>query len=338
MDLSDVTIVILSRGREELLNRTLKFWSSENVNIVVLHKTSNPIESLKLGKNIRYYVDDSPFGIRCGRVEALIQTEFVILSSDDEIYVPSAIYEMKMALKNEPKVSSVGALTFAIGRYGRSLTGTFCYSKMQNYVNRASNQYERLLQHFSYQAGYRNGGMYRLLRSDLMIQLMKSFRDISSFSTPYVYEVTAEIIVNSHGPSFYLNNIYWIRNWINDQVIQSDWDRNLYFYRWIESEQFREEVTCWNQVLSRNLQMDTTQYLDVLNRVIKLRRESEEYEIASLTRRNFRIPTELKWALRKVLAPRSMPKGIEEALLEMSRRGAVFSYEEISNAISHITP
>ena len=336
MDLSDVTVVVLSRGREEILSRTLDYWAEVNISVLVLHNTNAPLNESLLSSNIEYHVDQVAYGERCGHVPGHLQTEFAILCADDEVFIPSAIFAMKMTLRNNPFLSSVGGSTIAIGKYGPLLTGTHSYSNMQSYVNNGSDCTERLQSHFNDVSGYRNGGIYRLMRKDLMIDLMETFHEVASISTPYIYEVTGEIIVNAYGPSVYLDNIYWIRNWINAPVGHKNWDRKLYFANWMSELKYHEEVQKWNQILMSRLQLPANNYKECIDNVVRLRRSSEEREITSLSRRFIPISENIKWFIRKMLIPKTLPNSVDTSLDRMQNSEAIFTRSEIFHAISFL--
>ena len=336
MNLSDVTVVILSRGREDILSRTLSYWSELNISVLVLHNTNNPIETSSLGSNIEYLVERTSYGERCGHISRLLKTQFAILSSDDELYVPSALFALKSQLERNPSLSSVGGLTIAIGRYGPRKTSIPCYTNMKSYKNSGVSSFERLKNHFSEQNGYRNGAIYRLMRKELMSELMQTFSKISAISTPYIYEVTGEIIVASYGQSSYISNIYWIRNWINKPVGHSKWNRKMYFSMWAKDPKFKDEILEWSQTLRQLLNLTDEEFSKTLESVMKLRVQSEVNEIKRMSRHTIPIPENLKYFIRKVIWPETIPPDVATSLLSMKEMGAMFDQEEILNAVDVI--
>ena len=337
MDLLSVTVVILSRGREEILARTLAYWAEVNISVLVLHNTRNPLDRKSLGANIEYHELQVSYGERCGNVFKYLKTEFAILSADDEIFLPSSISQMKKVLENDTDLTSIGGLTIAIGKYGPIETGTHSYASMKNYTNESKNNYERLQHHFNKTTGYRNGGIYRLMRSELMTKLMKIFSEVANFSTPYIYEITGEIFVNSYGPSKYLNNIYWIRNWINEPVSHGNWNRKLYFDNWVKDPKYFGEVNNWNHILRRSLNISEVEYMRLMEEIIELRRISEAKEILSLSRKPFPLSHNLKWLIRRLISPSTLPRSFEQTLGTMEASGAIFNELEITHAKSFLT-
>lgn len=337
MDLSDLTIVILSRGREEVLTQTLMYWAKFNITVLVFHHTENPLGAPEIGSNITYIVDNGSYGERCQLVSEYLNTEYAIISPDDEVYIPSALADMKKLLASDSSLASVGGMTIAIGKYGPMNTAVACYTNMRFYSNLGETSFVRLSKHFNAQGEYRNGAMYRLMRRDLMIELMKTFSTLSKIATPYIYEVTGEIVVNAFGKSVYLPNVYWIRNWINQPVEHRNWDRKLYFSTWVSDPKYQDQFLLWSERLSNIGDLTPKEFPIVMKAILKLRKSSEDYEQKRLSRRRIPISDNLKFAVRKILAPNSLPPSIETTVKSMEEQGAKLDKIELLTAIQSIT-
>lgn len=337
MDLSDITIVILSRGREEILLRTLKYWSKINIAVLVLHNTENPFKTHELGSNITYVVEKVTYAERCGLVSKYLNTEYAILSSDDELYIPSAMRDMKNFLTSETSIFSVGGLTLAVAKYGPRHTAIACYSHMRSYSNLGQSSFERLSNHFNQDYGFRNGAIYRLMRKDLMIELMHIFSRLSTTTTPYIYEVTGEIIVNGFGKSVYLPNIYWIRNWINKPVVHQTWDRKFYFSTWASDPEYREEFQIWSDWIKNTVKLTEVEYLKILPTILESRKSSEAHEQKRTSRRKIPLSDNVKFSIRKTFAPNSLPPTIEQTIITMEGQGAKLNRSELLTAIQSVT-
>ena len=205
---------------------------------------------------------------------------------------------------------------------------------MRTYKNSGVSSFERLKNHFSEENGYRNGAIYRLMRKELMCDLMDTFGEIGVISTPYIYEVTGEIIVASYGQSSYISNIYWIRNWINKPVGHSKWNRKMYFSMWANDPKFKVEILGWSQTLRQLLNLTDEEFSKTLESVMKLRVQSEVNEIKRMSRHTIPIPENLKYLIRKAIWPETIPPDVATSLLSMEEMGATFDQEEILNAIA----
>ncbi len=334
MDLRDVTVVIMSRGRERELRKTLEYWAEVNVSVLVFHNTSTPLQLSKDMSNLRYVVAEVPYGERCGLVGQYLNTKYAILCSDDEVYIPSALAHMKYQLDRNPEIESVGGLTVAVGKYGPITTGNFTYSKMRHYSNLKKTSLDRLNFHFSEGSGYRNGAIYRLMRAEIMVKTMNLFSKVCSFSTPYIYEVTGEIFVNSQGKSMYIDEVYWLRNWINEPVGHKNWDRKLYYKDWVTLEEYRQQYHNWISIMEISCGISSREFKDILKIFEKLRVESELHEITAGEKRRVALPIQLKWLIRNYLRPSTLPKPLFETLLDLKKSGVEVDQTAISGALS----
>ncbi len=315
--LEDITVVILSRGRERELSRSIQYWSQTNLKVVILHNTKMPISQSSLAPNIRYIILERDFASRCARAIPEINTKYAVFCADDELLIPSGLSTMRNYLEQHPEISSVGGATLGVGKYGRTLTATYTYQNMIDYSNLHNSFFERLESHSFGQPEYRTGAMYRLMRAEVMTLLFQTFSGLSKISTPYIFEVTGEIVVNGLGKSIYLDDIYWVRNWINHKVEHKDWNRKRYFQEWWGAEEYESERDEWIDSLTLlSIDVDSRKRLllvvEELNRKRKLL-EIRESRVNSKLRN--RIPEWLR-RIRRNLTPRKSVKNSIDFFLE----------------------
>ena len=333
MDLRDVTVVIMSRGRELELQKTLEYWAKVEISVLVLHNTQKPLQFLKEMPNLKYVVAEIPYGDRCGLVAHHLKTNYAILCSDDEIYVPSALASMKAVMDENPELESVGGLTVAVGNYGPITTGNFTYSRMRQYSNQETSPQNRLNFHFRESSGYKNGAIYRLMRKELMVKTMNLFFQVSSFSTPYIYEVTGEIFVNSQGKSIYIDEVYWLRNWINEPVGHNNWDRKLYYKDWSTLEKYDRQYLQWISIMESSCGVKSSEFEKIIVKINKLRAESEFHEIEGNKRRGVALPEQVKWLIRLIFRPSTLPKSLMDTLDNLEKSGVAVDKSAIVSAL-----
>ena len=336
MALNELTIVILSRGREEILKNTLSYWSDKAPKVLVLHNTNHPLALVDIPKNVKYVVERVSYGERCGQVSKYLKTKYAILSSDDEIFIPSALNKMVNYLEENNSLESVGGSVIAVGKYGPRTTGTHCYRNMQRYENLKNSQKSRLAEHFNTDLPWRGGAMYRVLSQPLFTSMMKMFHEISAFSTPYIFEVSGEIFVNSSGKTKYLQEIYWIRNWITEPVGHKDWDRKNYFSSWFTDPRNKRDISEWRNILSKFLGISGEDLNLILQKVLMLRLNSENREFERNKKIRLPLPTSVKYHLRKWTKSKSMPSDFHGTLVSMQIQGINFSTHEIESAAAFI--
>jgi hypothetical protein len=335
MDLSDITIVILSRGRENALRRTLNYWESCNAQVIVLHNTKLPLSKELFSRNIQYEVITEPFSARCGIVPKFLKTQFAILGSDDEVYIHSALKSMEYALKVNPEIVSVGGCTVGAGKYGPMTYAAPAYQNMYGYRNISNDPLERIRYHFNPSVGFRTGGMYRLMRAPIMATVMESFSNMTPISTPYIFEISGEILINACGPSIYLPNVYWIRNWNNEVVNDGSWNRGLSFTNWITMPKYHSETIEWFNAMREFIPINQQDFELVIQHVIKWCVETDVSEYSHKKRR-LPISDNLKFIIRSVLARKSLPPSVTKTLTDMRSNNIVFDEREIRKAIRNI--
>jgi hypothetical protein len=283
---------------------------------------------------LKYVVAKVSYGERCGLVKDFLNTKYAILCADDEVYIPSALTQMKANMEKEPELQSVGGLTISIGKYGPITTGNFSYSKMRGYQNIENDPIKRLNHHFDSTAGYRNGAIYRLMRTDLMISTMNIFSQLTNISTPYIFEVTGEIFVNSQGRTIYTDDVYWVRNWINDPVGHRNWDRKLYFKDWATQREYHEQFSRWKRIMADAVGLSNSEFENSLINIIKMRTASENHEINSNLRRNLFLPENLKWLIRTCFMRGSLPNTLEATIKDLEHMGASIDRTGLNQALT----
>ena len=175
--------------------------------------------------------------------------------------------------------------------------------------------------------------MYRVISRPLFNKMMKMFQEISVFSTPYIFEVSGEILVNSSGKTKYLQEIYWIRNWIIEPVVHKDWDRTKYFSSWFVDPSKEKEVSQWRCILNESLGLSAEDLYAVFQKVFTLRHRSESREIERSNKLRLPLPTTAKYIIRKLVNPHSIPRDFHTTLAGMQSQGINFSFREIEAAV-----
>ena len=337
MDLSDITIVIISRERGDVLLRTLEYWSTQNISLVVIHNTENPLNVERFSNQLTYKLVSSSYGERCAIVPELIKTKYSILSADDELYTPSGLYAMRSFLEENEDFTSVGGRTLAIGMYGQEITGANAYSNMNDYMNSSDNSLDRIFNHYDTEYGNRIGGIYRLMRAENFKRIMHVFGKVSRVKTPYIYEVTGEILINSMGNCIYLPQIYWIRNWINEPVQHSNWNRKLQFTSWLVGIEYADEVSAWKHTVASEIGLMPQQIELVMERILEVRSLAERNLPSRKSKIQKWIPMSIKAKLRSLFLSSTMPANFESVLVEMRLGGARFDLNEVKEIIKFIS-
>ncbi len=336
MALEDITVVILSRGRDEILRRSLEYWASLPMKILVLHHTDSPLTTFTQNKNVNYIQSNTPYGNRCALAAQFISSKFAILVSDDDFYLSSGLLALSDFLEARKDLVSVGGQTISVGRYGKLITGTSAYPHAREYKNLENSISGRLEKHFNIEIGYINGSMYRLFRTNYFIDLMNKLGSLTSIRTPYIFEVSSEIFANAAGKSEYLNCVLWIRNWINPPVNHSEWKRNVYFFQWATDPEYSDEFYAWKEFIRKHLDFELETFDNLLRRIIEVRQLSEKNEISSLKKRRLPIPPDFKYFIRRFIRPDSVPNSVYMEVQKMIDAGVMVNSKEVEKALKFL--
>ena len=95
--------------------------------------------------------------------EKFIDTEFTILSCDDEFYLPSAFCSCIKYLLAESEYSSCGGRALGFGTYNYTIYGLEVYPKLKDRILNQDSPLERIYNHFSI---YVPSHHYSVIRSE----------------------------------------------------------------------------------------------------------------------------------------------------------------------------
>lgn len=239
--MNDLTIVILSRGREAILRSTLNFYGDKRLSVLVIHNSDKPLKPDEIPSNTKYIVAKDSYAKRCGIAAKNIDSKFAVLSSDDEFLLPAALFRMCSDLDNSPKAASISGRVLAIRKYGPQILASEIYKTHSNYVNKSENQLKRLQEHLiSQKTDYKIGLLYRLTRSEYLVQILMTFSKLEDVRTPYIYEVIGELGMVISGELINYEEFFWVRNWIEPPLSHTHWNRKIHFGEWLNDPGYGE--------------------------------------------------------------------------------------------------
>jgi hypothetical protein len=249
VNLANLQVVIFSRNRHEHLAKSLRYWDNLGIATLVLHNTEQPIKSAEIPSSTEYIVHAGPFAERCEIASKVLKFKFFIIASDDERYLPTALTNMVKELEENQELASVGGQAVAVMTHGLKYSTTLAYKSQMNYENLDNNPERRF--EFHYESGQNfSGAMYRVFRREQFKNFLVVISQFSDISTPYIFEVTAELFWTLIGPSKYLNEVFWVRNWVVPPIQTGDWDRKQYFYEWSQNPEHAREFESWKEMIT----------------------------------------------------------------------------------------
>jgi len=328
-----IDLIIFSRGREKALLNTLQTMSKSPFRVLVFHNSQSRLRDDLIPNNSIYvHCPNMKYGERASIARHYILNEFCIISSDDDGIVSSALLEMENWLICNPIFKSVGGLSIGAFPYGSHVSASAAYSEMKGYSRNEEELDQRLENHLWSGLGDKppRTGLYRLFRRDSMEKILEVFGDLSNISTPYIYEVAAEIVSTWAGPTNYIKELYWIRNWHTKEISKKDWNRQVSFHDWWNKSEYASEREVFMNVLVNRLGLDQT-FIEELVTTYVIR----WYEFFQSARKSKTMPfprvARLIWQKIKVkVFPSKSPKRMENLLsnefdfLDASKKEEVF--------------
>ncbi len=207
--LNKLTIVIFTYNRHKYLKRTIKYWSNYKVKLLILDGSDVELDDPCLqAKNVRYIYDTRGLHERLKNSGNFIDTEFTILSCDDEFYLPSALCSCIKYLLAESEYSSCGGRALGFGTYNNTIYGLEVYPKLKGHTLNQDSPLERIYNHFSI---YVPSHHYSVIRSE-KFKLISKLVFEKKFSMYGGSELQFEFLVIFSGKSKIIPQLMWMRN------------------------------------------------------------------------------------------------------------------------------
>ena len=150
VSLRDITLVIPAYNRPTYLERQIDFWSVTDVHLCILDgsKESAPQSLIdRMGTNVYYRHVPIGFNERLVMACDLVQTKYVALLGDDELYAPHGLKDGITQLEDDERlIACVGRTVFFFERDG-AIYGHQTYEKSEDYTNP---EYLKLIETYYY--------------------------------------------------------------------------------------------------------------------------------------------------------------------------------------------
>ncbi len=242
---SEITVLILSYNRITQLSNVIEYYLSFGFHVNVAFDAENPI--ITQHERLQTFYDRGSFAKRSALLSKSVHTRYSILVTDDDIFLGGAILRLKDLLVTTEIDSVFGQVLGSWHRGGKHQVSP-AYSAFEIYQNTSDIPFERVSLQFT-TPGIIPISMYRLSYSFITTRLLEFFSRLDFVSTPYIFEISAEILMNYLGTSTRANEVYWVRNWEEASISDSEWDRSISFQEWLSLEQFQDERDEWGRIL-----------------------------------------------------------------------------------------
>ena len=256
LTLNDLTIIIFSYNRHKWLKKIISYWSNYSVKLLVLDGSDQRLDKQYLSsKNIKYIHDRRGLYERLLSTTNYIDTKFVILGSDDEFYLPSALLScVKFLSKHETYSSCQGlAIGFGSRKHGKELYGFQQYIEFRDLCFHLDqgNVLQRIRRHFS---NYTMAHTWSVIRFEKWKIICKYiFSKEYNFSA--VWEMQLEFLVMASGKTKIIPELMWLRNnevpgvrgtspSMSNDVLLEDWWKSEHYQKEKKDFLFRMKKAC----------------------------------------------------------------------------------------------
>ena len=340
MNLSDITLVILSYHRQHCLKATLGFYRDTNLNILVLDNSPEPLSGQHIPPNCRYILSKTDFAARSSQASLLIDSKYTIIGADDEVYLPNALFEMKDFLDNHEDYVAVGGNAIAVWRYGNYIAGSWAYKRTFGYHNNESSPYNRIRKHTGNGvAPLTSFFTCNLTRSKFAQTCLRTYGQAPVLAT----DALSVLTICGGGKSKYLNTLYWIRNWNQSPRSHKGWDRTVYLHDWwkdpINHHARTKFETTLNQIYSEFGESDSFKesWALILKSGEALESRVSNFKIMTRKLSENALMVKLKFLLKTVFSPAKLPSSSKEELNSMRVAGVDFDEGEALKAIELVS-
>ncbi len=241
--LSDLTIVVPTRNRHASLAKLLEYYAPLPVKLIVVDGSIEAFDTSGFGDHtcdLRYFHMPVPYDQRMTFASTLCDTEFAMISSDDEYYLTEGLIKALEKLRSNPLLSAVAGrcAAFVYNEQGMRL-GTF-YNFLKDYNENstlASARVRQLTNCFKLISGF----ICSVCRaSAFKAAVHVAFKQ--KFTCPFVQEVLFSLSLFIQGGVRTTPELLWLRNLQATPVNDAQWQRKLDFSVWYSDPKYAAEV------------------------------------------------------------------------------------------------
>lgn len=253
-NLESLTIVILTMNRPRQLSGVVQYWSKLPVKVIVADGSNLPSSFEKIS-NVIYLHSKTSYLDRMARAANLVDTEFVALCSDDEVFLPSGLQACLTYLANNSDFVAATGEAVGLIESGGDAQLTLQYPERQNF---SLLEVDPILRAKNHLANYRVCGYYAVTRA-LEWKLIWQSLALEEFRPFAIQELQFEAALAFSGKMAVLPSLMWIRNNITSPIRGqgiSGFDEKAQFGKWwvdSGSAQERNRLLAFTQRLFENL-------------------------------------------------------------------------------------
>ena len=241
IDLTPLTMIFISRNRQEILLKHALFFRKFGARIIILDGSDKELpEDLidSCAHLIDYIYSPKSLEYRLKLARGMSVTPFTVVSTDDDLFVPSALHKSITFLQENPEVLACSGRTIGFIQKPSGVDLFDCYPENDKlgFQFTPRNKPVRLLQYFfTYSSRY----FYSVYRTTDWDDIFTSFCGKRILPRNYL-ELIVEFRACWGGTHHILPDLFWLRNFTNPPIRAGEKYRN--FVRPLEYLKIASEI------------------------------------------------------------------------------------------------
>ena len=241
--LEKLSIVIPTFGRHDFVRRQIGYWSNSSATIHIMDGSPDPIGTKdleNLSTNIHYHHTSDDFFARMRVAAGLINTPFVAMLGDDDLFLTAGLQDSIRKLEAEPNLFGVvGRAVYFFFQRGKVL-GNQTHSLSSNYPADVVDGIGRL--NNLYHDGKIGGLAYGVYRSPGWQTAIQSTY-AKTYSCAYVYDSYLRMMMTYLGEIEMSESLIWLCSGENPPIKnESSFNRKVDLIDWFDGVEYAEEV------------------------------------------------------------------------------------------------
>lgn len=262
-----ITIVILSRGRNLYLERTVKYYISEGFKVLVVHQTDAKFRLKIKSPKLIYYKSSDHYYERFIQAAKIVNTKYSILVNDDEFVFKQFIKKSIIFLDRNKSYATVCGKVLTFFMKEKKIFYDYGYKNFGKEVLKSANIKGRIIFHINNPS---NHGYNSVMKSSDFKRIALFLKKFPHPGNIFFVEFCINLLIASFGKSKFLNSLYWLRSFENEWIDEKKWNRKTKFqnpYLWIEKQK-KEKIKKYISILTNSIEKKDKKFKILILNVI----------------------------------------------------------------------
>ena len=252
--LEKLSIVIPTFGRPDFVRRQISYWSNCAVTVHIMD--GSPISLIQTGmesipSNVKYHHSTDDFFGRMRRATELIDTPYVAMLGDDDLFTKSGLKKCLDHLEGNSEVFGVVGRSMYFFHQRSVVFGEPKHPEAANYDKEIKGGIARLLN--LYHPGKIGAVAYGVFRADEWKSAIRATY-AKKYSSGYVYDTFLRTLLTYTGEIEVVEAVTWLCSGENPPIKnQSSFNRSIDILQWLDDPKFKDEVIDLKRRLASDL-------------------------------------------------------------------------------------